>query len=73
MDANTNTLLKTFRGHLNESYRIQPTFDGPEESKVMIADEKGFIYTWEIADVRLPLLISTADVLLQLCRNEMSQ
>jgi mitogen-activated protein kinase organizer 1 len=51
MDASTGKLLNEFKGHANESYRCRGVL-GHAEASVVLGDEDGRIWAWDLLDVR---------------------
>ncbi|GAA93736.1 uncharacterized protein L969DRAFT_44327 [Mixia osmundae IAM 14324] len=51
MDASSGDCLQTYKGHKNDSYRVQSCF-GYAERTVMSGDESGQIFVWDLAEGR---------------------
>lgn len=46
-DPLSGSLLRTFQGHVNKSYKIWSTFDD-SDSKILCGSEDGRIFLWDI-------------------------
>lgn len=52
MDASSGKLLNKFTAHKNEYYRCRACFDHGETS-VLVGDEEGKVWAWDLVDVRI--------------------
>lgn len=52
LDIDSGRVLKSFKGHKNESYRSQAAF-GPREATVVMGDEDGKVWAWDTETVSL--------------------
>lgn len=52
LDRANGTVLNTFRGHENESYRTRAAFSHAEAS-VLCGDEQGRVWSWDLVNVRI--------------------
>jgi mitogen-activated protein kinase organizer 1 len=54
LDRKTGQALNTFKGHVHESYRCRATLDGKKEENVIIGDEEGRVWAWDLVNVSCP-------------------
>ena len=54
IDMDTGGLFCAYSGHKNTSYRSKAAF-GPGEATVVMGDEDGLVWVWEIESVRARL------------------
>lgn len=52
MDVNNGTVLQTFKGHKNDSYRIKACLDS-KEANVITGDENGNLFTFDLVEVNM--------------------
>ncbi|KAF8638037.1 hypothetical protein AX16_010669 [Volvariella volvacea WC 439] len=52
MDMSTGKMLNQFQGHRNDSYRCRGCF-GHGEASVIIGDENGLIWAWDLLDAHV--------------------
>jgi WD40 repeat protein len=50
MDVSTGKMLNDFSGHKNSSYRCRGCF-GHGEASVLVGDEDGKVWAWDLVDV----------------------
>lgn len=57
LDSTNGTVLNTFKGHVNDSYRTRACF-GHGEATVIAGDENGQVWCWDLVTVSTVLLLS---------------
>ncbi len=70
MDCANGSVLNSFAGHKNDSYRTNACF-GYGEASVVCGDEDGRVWSWDLVTVRFPCTIN--EFLYKLCSRASQQ
>ena len=57
LDMQSGAVLNTFEGHVHGQYRCRAGF-GHREASVILGDEEGKVWAWDLLDVRNLLLFT---------------